>query len=200
MGGFEEAGIEREPSSCAGVLEATYVTYGDQVRRFALWRCRDESEADDIVQDAFLRLYIELVAGRPPADPRAWLCRVVANLIVSRSRHERVVRRCAPSLLAGTTASSEDVALRHDADRALAHALSGLRREEREVLLLAASGLRGPEIARRVGRSHAAVRALLCRARHHLREAARPTEPDEMAFGLAPLLTISEPTPAAIVT
>ena len=181
MGGFRPGDVDGLPTASAAALESAYAAYGGQVWRYALSRSRDPSLADDVVQDAFLRLHRELVAGRSPSDVRAWLCRVSSNLIASRQRHERVVQRFGPLSRPEAAASTEDIVLRHESDRDLRCGLLLLRREEREVLLLAASGLRGPEIAVRVGRSHAAVRALLCRARRHLRE--RVVRPDA---GLSP--------------
>ena len=63
MGGFRPGHKEAMPTAWDAVLESAHATYGAQVRRFAVWRSRDASVADDVVQDAFLRLYREIVAG-----------------------------------------------------------------------------------------------------------------------------------------
>jgi DNA-directed RNA polymerase specialized sigma24 family protein len=51
-------------------------------------------------------------------------------------------------------------------------ALATLPAPDRVALLMAAHGATGEEIARHLGRSHAATRTLLSRARAHLRTAA----------------------------
>ena len=51
-------------------------------------------------------------------------------------------------------------------------ALAGLSLPDRTALVLAAHGATGQEIARRLGRSHAATRTLLSRARQRIRVAA----------------------------
>jgi len=51
----------------------------------------------------------------------------------------------------------------------LVAALAVLRPAERAALILAAHGVTGPEIARHLGRTHGATRALMCRARTRLR-------------------------------
>ena len=53
--------------------------------------------------------------------------------------------------------------------RRIRGALDGLRDHDRQVVLLAASGLSGSELADRMGRSDSATRTLLCRARGRLR-------------------------------
>lgn len=169
MSGAAGVEVQRGPALAEVAFESIYTAFSADLRRFVLWRMHDEAAADDVVQDAFLRLHVELSAGRAPSNVRAWLRRVAANLATSRGRRSQVAARHAPRLLAVAIPSTEDVVLRHDGDRQLLEALSHLRAEERQVLVLAAGGMRGPEIARRLGRSHAAVRALLCRARHHLR-------------------------------
>ena len=44
------------------------------------------SEAEDVVQEAFLKLLIETP---PPREPKAWLYRVVRNAAVDRQRKQR---------------------------------------------------------------------------------------------------------------
>lgn len=51
------------------------------------------SEAEDLVQETFLRLTRETRAGRSPAQVRAWLYQVAANLAVSRSRRRSTALR-----------------------------------------------------------------------------------------------------------
>ena len=55
--------------------------------------------AEDETQEAFLRLFTEVQAGRIPDNVRAWLYRASANLVVSRARRAAVARRFAPSLV-----------------------------------------------------------------------------------------------------
>ncbi len=154
----------------AGTVEAAYATFGADVRRSALSRVRDEAAAEDVVQEAFLRLHLAVSSGRAPSNIGGWLHRVAANLVASQGRRSRVAVRCASRLVSPEAISPEEVVLRHDADARLRAALAGLPSEERAVLVLAAAGLSGPEVALRLGRTHGASRALLCRARRRLRE------------------------------
>jgi RNA polymerase sigma-70 factor (ECF subfamily) len=154
-----------------GIVEQAYIMFRGELERRLTAIMHDGAAAEDLTQDAFLRLHVEVAAGRAPDDVHAWLHRVAANLAMSRCRHRRVADRCAPRLLAcGSAASVEEIAVGRDEDARVAAALVQLRSCEREILVLAAAGLRGPEIAGRIGRSELATRTLLCRARLHLRE------------------------------
>ena len=135
----------------------------------------DPSVAEEICQEAFTRLLLEVRAGRSPDTPRAWLRRVASNLAISRGRHNQVVDRKRSSLVSYEISDSAEVAaLRHEDARAVVEALGRLQATDRTALLLAASGLSGAEIGERLGRSDGAARTLLCRARHKLRLAMEP--------------------------
>ena len=136
---------------------------------------RDHEVAEEICQEAFTRLLLEVRAGRPPDNPRAWLRRVASNLAISRGRHSQVVERKRSALVSREIGdSAEATALRHEDARVVVEALDRLHATDREALLLAASGLSGAEIGQRLGRSDGAVRTLICRARQKLRLAIEP--------------------------
>ena len=139
------------------------------LERYVRSLVRDPDEAADICQEAFVRLLVAGREGRMPDAPGAWLRRVAHNLVVSGHRHrqigDRVLARLADDDL---TSSLEDHAIRHEENDALVAALGTLATDDRTVIVLAAQGYRGTEIAARIGRSELASRALLCRARGRL--------------------------------
>jgi RNA polymerase sigma-70 factor, ECF subfamily len=47
---------------------------------------RNDAEAEDIVQDAFVKAFNELDTLREPGSVAAWLARITANLAISRAR------------------------------------------------------------------------------------------------------------------
>ena len=152
-------------------LEALFLAHAAGLRGRLLGMTRDASLADDLASEAFLRLALEINAGRPPRDARAWLYRVGANLVVSRARRTSVATRAMPGLLERDVAPSpEDEAIVRERDLMLRDGLSSLRGADREVVVLAARGYRPDEIAGMIGCSAAATRTRLCRARGRLRE------------------------------
>ncbi len=151
-------------------LEAAYRDHATALERHALALTRDPGVAEDVVQEAFARLAAELAGNRRPDNIRAWLHRVVANLVASRGRHLSVVDRYLPRLVDHDLAASpEALALEAEVGDALRGALAALPATDRRAVMLAAHGYRGPEIAALIGRSDGATRTLLCRARSRLR-------------------------------
>lgn len=147
-------------------VEAAWTAHhGPLVRRLTALT-RDPDVAEDLAQDAFLRLAREVDAGRTPDDPCAWLHRVAGNLAASRGRHLTVVDRRAWELpRPDAPVSPEAIAVETETTAALLAALAGLSPTDRDALILSAQGYRGPEIARALGRTQGATRTLLCRAR-----------------------------------
>jgi RNA polymerase sigma factor (sigma-70 family) len=162
-----------DPSAISEVIAAAFRDHSAAIYSTALRSTRDPELAADVTQEAFLRLVVEARAGRFPDNVGGWLYRTSANLIVSRARHAAVARRLAPRLVEfDRPAEPDTVALLQEQQSELIVALAALSPVERVALLMAAQGATGQEIARRLGRSHAATRTLLSRARGRLRSAA----------------------------
>ena len=152
------------------IVEAAWTEHGPGLNAYLLSLTRDPATAEDIAQEAFLRLTREVGAGRTPDNIGGWLHRVATNVAMSRARHNQVVDRYAPALLDRRIGTSpEDEVLRRERDSLIREALAGLSVTDRAAVVMAAEGYRGPEIARALARTQAATRTLLCRARTRLR-------------------------------
>ncbi|MGE0796998.1 MAG: sigma-70 family RNA polymerase sigma factor [Lautropia sp.] len=152
-------------------------------------------DAEDIVQDAWLRLHAALGIGRaaPPQDPQAWLVAVVTRLCIDRLRHAQRVRQIGATIPAELlspaslvpSSPEERLAATVAARAALRVALAALSPLECAALLLVeVCGLDHRESARLLGRSEAANRQLLRRARRALRR--RPRRLGDSPDGSAP--------------
>jgi len=160
----------RPPMGDAASLEAIYRANAPALRGRLLGLTRDPALADDFTSEAFLRLATEIDAGRAPLDAGAWLHRVGKNLVISRARRVTVATRAMPGLLdRGVAPSPEDEVVRQERDDILRETLATLGDDDRHIVVLAAQGYRSGEIARLTGRSDAATRTRLCRARGRLR-------------------------------
>jgi RNA polymerase sigma-70 factor (ECF subfamily) len=138
---------------------------------------RDPRAAEDILSETFLRLIEAVRRGRTPDQPRAWLYRVAANLVVDGGRHRTVVSRVLGRLVDHRTEPPpEDSFLRGELQREVWAALAQLPVDARTALLLAAHGFSGREVADALGRTELATRSLICRARLRLRERLDGTE------------------------
>jgi RNA polymerase sigma factor (sigma-70 family) len=145
-----------------------------------LWDFRLPNEsAEELVQEAFLKLFEELKQGRNVQMPRPWLFRVVHRLALKEMRRLRV--REVPELLQGGEPDHPEIAdlrptpaeqlLLDEREQRLSHALKSLPLRERQCLSLRVEGLRYREIADVLDLSVTTVSDVLRRAVATLREA-----------------------------
>jgi RNA polymerase sigma factor (sigma-70 family) len=154
---------------------AAYEAHARDLNAFARSLVREREAAEDLVAEAYARLVREVHAGRAPDDVRAWLYRVVSNLVMSRGRRRAVAYRFLGQLLDRRVAESPEARhLRLDVDPALRDAVLALPPDMRVALVMAARGAPGTEIAAAIGRSEAATRTLLTRARQRVRARLEP--------------------------
>lgn len=76
------AGIDAEKDAA---FAAEALPWIDDVYRFALSLTRNEADADDVVQEAFLRAYRSWHTFQPGSDARRWLFTIARNVFL-RSR------------------------------------------------------------------------------------------------------------------
>jgi RNA polymerase sigma-70 factor, ECF subfamily len=169
---IRDAGPTHALGRNASVADA-FLTYSPQLYNFLRRSTRDASSAEDLLQETFLRLTNEVAAGRHPREMRAWLYRVASNLAISRARRRATVvdwmMRHAKEAVSRTSGSPESDFLEREHASSLDTALGTIATEARTALLMSADGFTGEEIALVIGRSHAATRTLLSRARVRLR-------------------------------
>jgi RNA polymerase sigma factor (sigma-70 family) len=158
------------PSPDARLLDDLYREHAAGLTRWITGMTRDREAAEDLVSEAFLRLARELAAGRRPDNAPAWVAQVARHLAISRARRASTATRLAPRLVdRGVGEDPAAVALASERAAAVRTVLQSLPPVERLAIVLAAEGVRGPEIAHRIGRTPLATRALLCRARRRMR-------------------------------
>lgn len=157
-------------------LAALVETYSPLLFRVAHSILRSPAEAEDVVQDAFVRV-IEHRRSLPAVrDMRVWLVRIAWNLAIDRRRRIRPdqLDEAFAQNLAASTMAADEVLDETQRLKSVLRELDGLPRRERHVLLLSAiEELTSAEMAKVLGRSESAVRALLFRARARLRERLR---------------------------
>jgi RNA polymerase sigma-70 factor (ECF subfamily) len=138
------------------------------------------SEAEDVVQEALLRVHQSLDGGEVIASPRAFVATVTTRLAINelrsaRVRRERYVGEWLPEPIITDGSGAADDPARHaeTADSlslAMLVLLESLSPEQRAVLLLHdVFGYSYPETADIVGKSEGNVRQLATRARQHVK-------------------------------
>lgn len=156
------------------IVVAAWIDHHEEIYAFLVRATRDPAAAEDLLSEAFLRLTHEARADRAPDNVRAWLYRVAANLAASRGRHLASAVRwfnATAARLARTDPDDppETRLLVAESQARLLGAMSELGSDARAALLLSAEGFTGAEIADAIGRSEAATRTLMSRARVQVR-------------------------------
>lgn len=138
---------------------------------------REPHEAEDVVQDTFLRVLHHRHRLPELRDQRVWLVRIAWNLALDRRKRKRPEQM--DDVFAGTLAAhlapADQMLDETERLRNALRAIDGLPTAERSALLLSAvDEMTHTEIAAVLGKSESAVRALLFRARTRLRERLQP--------------------------
>jgi RNA polymerase sigma-70 factor, ECF subfamily len=154
-------------------LAALVETYSSLLFRVAHSVLRSRNEAEDVVQDVFVRVLEHHRSLTAVRDMRVWLVRVAWNLAIDRRRRirpEQFDEGFAESLV-GRNLPADEALNEAQRLRFVLRELERLPKAERNVLLLSVvEELGTAEMAEVLGRSESAVRALLFRARTRLRE------------------------------
>jgi RNA polymerase sigma factor (sigma-70 family) len=151
--------------------------YAGPVYGFLVRRLGDRSLAEDLYQEAFLRLHRARHTYDSTRPFRAWLFGIVHNLVADelRRRHRAPEGTVSPAFRGDESAGGDErtperlVAVRQ-ASAALSHALTTLPSDEATVLILARiEGMSYEDIGSLLGRSAAATKQLAYRALNRVR-------------------------------
>jgi RNA polymerase sigma-70 factor (ECF subfamily) len=154
-------------------LAAIVDAYAALLFRIANSVLRSRTEAEDVVQDVFLRVIEHRCSLSQVRDMRVWLIRIAWNLALDRKRRKRPEQldEAFTQSLASATMPADTAMREAQRFRAVLREIERLPKAERHVLLLSAvEELDTTAMAGILGRSESAVRALLSRARARLRE------------------------------
>ena len=167
MKGIEAAdGVSPETRDPAIEVQHLFDLYGAALFRFARSLVANDADAEDIVQDTFLKLQRHLHPGGDRSNLRAWIFAVAANACRDRARWRL---RWLPWRAELDTRSVEAEDEAPDRRRARA-AFAALAQRDRLLLSLRAQGLSYREIAAAAGIAEASVGKLLARAVAHWKQ------------------------------
>ena len=130
------------------------------------------SDAEDIAQEAMLRVWVNAPRWKPVARFRTWLTRIVVNLCLDRRRRATWLPLEAAPEPADPAADAAARLEGADGDQRLTAAISRLPERQRTAIALTYSeGLSNAETADILDTSVSAVETLLSRAKATLRRA-----------------------------
>jgi len=157
-----DEGVER------GSLSELYVAYAPDGIRLAFLLTGDRALAEDLVQDAFVRLVGRLRHLREPNAFWTYLRRTIVNLAISHFRHGRVERAYLDRLAAAPAADTND---NGELDETMHRVLLGLPQRQRAAIVLRFyEDLSDVQTAAVLGCSPGTVRSLVSRGMKTLRE------------------------------
>ena len=162
-------------SEAAGAAIAALVDeYAGTLYRVAYSVLRNAADAEDAVQETYLRVLRHRDGLAEIRDPRVWLVRIVWNVVLDRKRRAKTrpetddiadLARMLPAT--GLTAEERVASAQHHEN--VLRAVSQLPEKEQRVLILSAfEELSSVEIAQVLGTTESTIRSRLFRARNLL--------------------------------
>lgn len=160
-------------------FDALFERYKDRIYDYLAHQIGDKTAAEDLLQETFLRVYVNRGRYRPGAPFKPWLFAIATNLCRDERRRQRKLGRAVPSDNAGDFPadpsggelhSGSSPLQRLEAKEALEVSLQRLPQELREAFLLSRrEGMSSKDVARAVGCSAACARQRVTRALRQLR-------------------------------
>lgn len=154
----------------------TMLPLADGLYRLAYWMLESEADAQDTVQDLFLKLWTSRESLQDIHNPKAYCTTLVRNMCIDRIRKASALKP-APldeSLTAGYESDSDYLMLGKEERERISLAIGRLPERQRTVLQLKLNeNLDNGRIADRTGMSGLNVRVQLSLARKKLKKAIR---------------------------
>ncbi len=186
----EEELVERARNGDVTAYEQLVRTYQDLAARTAYVITGGAADAQDAVQEAFVKAYYALGRFRGGSPFRPWLLRIVANEAINRRRAARrqmglALRAAEGRLQDDAVPSPEGAALAQDEHGRLVAAMNLLRPEDRLVIAYRYwFDLSESEMADALGCARGTVKSKLSRALARLRKVMAPAGLGDERVGL----------------
>jgi RNA polymerase sigma-70 factor (ECF subfamily) len=147
--------------------------FREPLRRYLMCAGASAADADDAVQETFLRLFRHLEKDGDLSNLHGWVFQVARNYLRDERKSARRQRSVPVEEALGRQGSRDDPeqsALGEERTRHLRAAIEKLPQQQRECMLLRSSGLRYREIAEVLGINTSSVGPLVQRAVARLSE------------------------------
>ena len=152
-------------------ISGLFVSLRLPLYRYFLVVLGDATEAEDMTQECFLRLYRRLHEGGQVENPRLWLFHVARNLSLDRNKSSRFLRERPTTswkeihkTLSDPSPNAEQHMLAHERNEFMRSAMNKLTKKQLDVIVLRVEGLGYREIGERTSLNPVAVAAHMRRA------------------------------------
>jgi RNA polymerase sigma-70 factor (ECF subfamily) len=130
------------------------------------------ADAEDVAQEAMLRVWTHAPRWQPLAAFKTWLTRVVVNLCLDRKRRAPWVELEAAGEIADSAPVASELAETDERERLLQAAITELPDRQRTAIVLTYSeGMSNAQVADILDTSVSAIETLLVRGKQNLRRA-----------------------------
>jgi RNA polymerase sigma-70 factor (ECF subfamily) len=128
------------------------------------------ADAEDVAQEAMLRVWTHAPRWQPLAAFRTWLTRIVVNLCLDRKRRAPWVALEAAGEIVDPTPDATALAEQSERERTLTAAIATLPARQRAAIVLTyTEGMTNAQVAEVLDTSVSAVETLLIRGKQNLR-------------------------------
>ena len=140
--------------------------YGDMVLRIAYTYLKNRADAEDIVQDVFLRIIDKKPSFNDENHEKSWLIRATINMCKNKVNMFWNKNKCSIDDVQEFAVSDQ-----YNTDTSVFQAVMALGEKYRVVVYMYYyEGYSTPEIANVIGKSETTIRSLLHRARNKLKD------------------------------
>lgn len=140
--------------------------YGDMVLRIAYTYLKNRADAEDIVQDVFLRIIDKKPSFNDENHEKSWLIRATINMCKNKVNMFWNKNKCSIDDVQEFAVSDK-----YNTDTSVFQAVMTLGEKYRVVVYMYYyEGYSTPEIAKVIGKSETTIRSLLHRARNKLKD------------------------------
>ena len=151
--------------------EAVWLEVSGRLRRFIAARVRNRDDAEDVLQDVFLKVHDQLPRLEDPARLHAWVYQITRNAIVDHYRRRGRTPEHTSEYPEDLAADDAEVDLTAEVAAWLVPMIETLGPKYRDALLLSEiQGLTQQETADRLGISLSGAKSRVQRGREQLRE------------------------------
>jgi RNA polymerase sigma factor (sigma-70 family) len=153
------------------LFDQIYKTHANNLYRFLYFLFGNKEEAEDILQEAFIKLYHSFLDGQQILNIKAWLYRVASNLstnVLKRHSHlQKILSHHSDEVMGNLTACPDDAEqqlMRHQEIKIMQQGIGALRPRDRVVLALYLNGMGYDDIAKTIKVRKSTIRTILFRA------------------------------------
>ncbi len=143
--------------------------YSNRLLRFILSRVADQDEAEDILQEVFIRIHQHLCCLPELGKMQSWIYQIARNLIIDHYRGRRELVEIPEDLQEEAESHEEDAEM--EISLSLREIVDELPEPYRQALLLTEfEGMRQKELAEYLGISFSGAKSRVQRAREKVRD------------------------------